>query len=98
MLPIQFLAMKKPSPRQYQPIWEKIKATTPGDEVVIRVHASATKTLVQGVRKEKSKENAIRRQLGMTSDSQLLNQVVPDPQHAGFELVKFKLSWSYRDI
>lgn len=84
--------------RQYQAIWNKIKSQGSDSETLVQVHADAAKRVIQAVRKEKSMENAIRSQLGELSDGKLLAAVVPDKRRAGFVIIHFKLTWSYRDI
>jgi hypothetical protein len=80
--------------RKYQPIWEAIKKADVGTEVPIKCHGTAVNTLRQAVLKEKSRETAARRRLGMRFAGNLEIRVVTEGVvPTGYALVYFKLSW-----
>lgn len=90
--------MKARRLREYEPIWNTIKSRPAGEVTAVRIHKNAVKTLIQAVRKEKAYENALRVQLGMTSDGKLDAAVSVDKTDPNFHIVKFTLQWSYRDL
>lgn len=78
--------------RKYDPIWERIKAVKVGEEVPVKVHATAAKTLRHGVWDAKSRETAIKKQLGMPSAGKLkIREVAAVP--SGYVILFFKLEW-----
>lgn len=84
--------MQPAKPRQYQSIWEAIKAAPVGKEVPVKCHATASKTLRQAVLKEKSMETASRKQLGMRYAGKLEIREAPAVPH-GYVILFFKLQW-----
>lgn len=73
--------------RKYNPIWEQLKKKK---ETVVKCRHSAHKTLIQGVMKEKSRENAPRMQLDLPSYGKMSYDVV---KLAGdWAIVTFKLA------
>jgi len=79
-------------PRQYQPIWNAIKTAPVGEEVQVKIHGTASKTLRQAVLKEKSIETAARKKLGMRFAGKLEIRELPCYPN-GYVIVFFKLSW-----
>lgn len=60
-------------PRKYEKIWAMIKANTSDKPVIVKVKAGPfQKTLIQAVKKEKTKENAPRKQVGATYHGELI--------------------------
>lgn len=84
--------MQPTKPRQYQSIWEAIKAAPVGKEVPVKCHATASKTVRQAVLKEKSRETASRKQLGMRYAGKLEIREEPAVPN-GYVILFFKLSW-----
>ena len=84
-------------PRKYQPIWDRIKAVKVGEEVPIKVHETAVKTLKAAVFKEKSIETASKKRLGMPFAGNLeLRLELPTAENkikVGWVIIYFKLSW-----
>lgn len=78
--------------RQYQPIWEAIKVAPVGKETPVKCHATASRTLKQAVFKEKSRETASRRALGMRFAGKLEVREEPAKPH-GYVVVFFRLQW-----
>lgn len=84
--------------RQYQAIWEAIKAKQPGEPVDIRCHPSAVKTIIQAVKKEKNRDVGIKNKLGMLTAGPLSIAHNPefDPaskKPTGKIIISFKLQW-----
>jgi hypothetical protein len=79
-------------PRKYKKIWDAIKQVKVGQEVPVRVHKTAAKTLRQAVLKEKSMETAPKKQLGMRYAGKLEIREEPVP-NTDTVIVYFKLSW-----
>jgi hypothetical protein len=81
-------------PRKYESIWLAIKTAPVGEEVPVKVHGTAVRTLRQAVLKEKSMETAGRKRLGMRFAGKLEIREVTDGVHPhGYAIVYFKLSW-----
>jgi hypothetical protein len=81
-------------PRKYQPIWEAIKNADVGTEVPIKCHGTAIATLKQAVLKEKSRETAIKKAVGLPFAGPLEIRVVTAGVHPhGYAIVYFKLTW-----
>ena len=80
--------------RRYETIWQAIKDTPVGNELAVKVHGTAAKTLRQGVLKEKSAETAQRKKLGLRFAGRLeIREVTEDVQPSGYCIIYFKLSW-----
>lgn len=79
--------------RKYAPIWKAIKAAKVGEPVAVRVHESAVRTLVQAVKKEKTREVATKKKLGMRFAGNLIILQEEDTKKAGYFVVKFTLDW-----
>lgn len=60
-------------PRRYQVIWDKLKVSK---QVTVRCRPDKKDTLIQGVMKEKSKENAPRKNLDLPSYGRLEHNTV----------------------
>lgn len=54
--------------RRYQPIWDELKKK---GHATIRCKPAKIRTLVQGVKKEKSRENSINKSLGLQTWGEL---------------------------
>ena len=85
--------MQQAKPRQYQSIWEAIKKAPVGKEVPVKCHGTANKTVRQAVLKEKSRETASRKQLGMrfAGKLEIREEVAGAPN--GYVILFFRLQW-----
>lgn len=88
----------KPQPRRYQPIWEMISKLPVGEETPVRVHHTAAKTLIQAVSKEKSRETASKKQLGMRFAGKLAIRETVCPKDEEFRVIYFQLEWDGRRL
>jgi hypothetical protein len=80
--------------RKYEPIWEAIKKLPVGVELPVKVHGTAVATLKQAVLKEKSRETAARKRLGMRFAGKLeVREVTEGVTPHGYAIIYFKLSW-----
>jgi len=83
--------------RRYEQIWLTIKSKQPGEVVTIRCHPSAVKTIIQAVKKEKTREVSVKRKIGMLTAGPL--EICHNPEFdkqgkpTGMTLITFKLSW-----
>ena len=80
-------------PRQYEPIWEGIKKLPVGKELPIRIHTSSLARLKKAVLKEKSRETAARKRLGMRFAGDLEIRVETCDKDKTYSIIYFKLSW-----
>lgn len=74
--------------RIYRPVWDQIKATTKAE---LTAHQDKVATIIQGVKKIKSEENAVRRKIGLIPYSKL----VIEQEELGLERVKIKFKLLY---
>jgi hypothetical protein len=88
----------KPQPRKYAAIWDAISAAEVGKIVSVRVHETAAKTVRQAVCKEKSRETAERKRLGMFAAGKLIITETPDKKDAEFVILNFSLEWDGRRL
>lgn len=89
----------KPTPkRRYQIIWEAISTAKVGVKVPVRVHESAVATLIQAVSKEKSRETASKKQLGMRHAGKLVVDRGKEVDANGCIIVQFSLEWDGRRL
>jgi bisphosphoglycerate-dependent phosphoglycerate mutase len=79
--------------RRYGPIWRAIKAAKVGEFTQIRCHATAVRTLIQGVKKVKTEEVAQKKMLSIPTAGNLIIKQELDKKKAGFVLVSFALEW-----
>lgn len=80
--------------RRYAPIWQAIKAAKVGTEVPIKVHGTSANTLKKAVWKEKSRETATRKKIGMRYAGRLECRIVTEGVHPhGYCLLYFKLTF-----
>lgn len=89
--------------RKYQPIWEAISKAKVGDVTSVRVHETAVATLIQAVSKEKSRETAERKRLGMSFAGKLVVRQEPEKdkkteRETGWIIVRFSLEWDGRKL
>lgn len=76
--------------RKYTPIWKAIKAAKTNEEVKIKCRTAFAATLRQGVMKEKSRETAQRKKLGLPYAGKLIIRT----EAAGDAVaIYFKLDW-----
>lgn len=87
-----------PTGRRYESIWKAISAAKVGAPVQIRVHTSAARTLIQAVCKEKSRETAIKRRLGMPFAGKLIIDRPTATDDQGFVVISFSLDWDGRQL
>ena len=91
---------KTPQPiqkRKYAVIWETISATPVGQVTQVRVHKTAAATLIQAVSKEKSRETADKKRLGMPF-AEPLKVATKEVDAAGYQIVEFSLEWDGRRL
>lgn len=84
------------SQRQYESIWNAIKSADPTKPIQIRCHPNAVKTIIQAVKKEKTRECGVRGKLGMLRQGKLEivhNPEVVDGKLTGKAMITFKLQW-----
>jgi hypothetical protein len=83
--------------RKYQSIWEAIKTAPVKTGVQVKCHGTASKTLRQGVLKEKSAETAVAKRLGIAHAGKLeITEQTATP--SGYVIVTFKLQWDGRRL
>jgi hypothetical protein len=83
--------------RKYQSIWKAIKDAPLTTGVQVKCHGTASKTLRQGVLKEKSIETSIARKLGIPRAGRLeITEEEATP--SGYVIVWFKLQWDGRKL
>lgn len=85
-------------PRKYYPIWEAISKAKVGEAVPVRVHRTAVDTLIQAVSKEKSRETATKKKLGMRFAGKLVIAKQIDEKDPEFVIVRFSLEWDGRRL
>jgi len=78
--------------RKYESIWTAIKAVDVGKEVGVKCHATAVTTLIHAVEKEKSRETAIRKKLGLRYAGKMRERT-EEAQPSGYVIVFFKLEF-----
>ena len=80
--------------RQYESIWIAIKALPVGEELAVRVHATAAKRVIQAVKLEKTKEVSLKKKVGMMRQGPLVIRQEADrkgsSEHA---TLCFSLAW-----
>jgi hypothetical protein len=84
--------------RRYEAIWLAIKSKQPGEVVDVRCHPSAVKTIIQAVKKEKTKDVAVKKKIGMLCAGPMVitNNPEFDPvskKPTGLIIISFKLQW-----
>lgn len=82
--------------RQYQIIWNTIKAKQPGEITHVKVHTSAVERLIQAVKKEKSAEVAVKKKIGMLTAGPLKivhNPEIVNKKVTDYSIVEFSLTW-----
>jgi hypothetical protein len=80
--------------RRYEAIWQAIKAAKVGTEVPVKVHGTAAKTLRSGVWKEKSRETATRKKVGLPYAGRLVIREVTEGVHPhGYCILYFKVEF-----
>lgn len=87
--------------RQYQRIWLAIKKLPAKQELAVRTHRTAEKRLIQAVKLEKTKEVAVKKQVGMLTAGPLVIRVSEDDsskKHPDFVIVYFSLKWDYSNL
>ena len=86
--------------RQYESIWLQIKTVPTKQEVAVRVHCDASKTLIQAVKLEKTKQVAVKKRLGILTQGHLNIRVTEDTQKkcADFCIIYFSLKWDYSKL
>ena len=85
------------SVRRYFVIWDAISKAPVGKKVSVRAHQSAAATLIQAVSKEKSRETAEKKKLGMPFAGKLvIEREAPDV--AGYVTIHFSLEWDGRRL
>ena len=83
--------------RKYQSIWKAIKEAPVAIGVQVKCHGTASKTLRQGVLKEKSIETSVTKKLGLPHAGRLeITEEVATP--SGYVIVLFKLQWDGRRL
>lgn len=83
--------------RRYQSIWAAISTANVGAPVIVTVHYSAVKTLRQAVSKEKSRETAIKRKLGLPFAGKLIVKE-SEPDSSGRVKIEFRLDYDNRRL
>lgn len=81
--------------RQYTPIWEKIKKAKRNEVVMVRCHEQSAARVIQAVRKEKSREVALKKKLGMKYPSPLIVVKKVDPDRKDSCILEFSLSYNW---
>lgn len=87
----------KQQERMYESIWKQLKAVDVGIPVAVKIHASASRRLIQAVKKEKTIETAQKKKLGMRfagkMDIDICACEVTDKDFKTHVIVKFTLTW-----
>lgn len=86
--------------RQYESIWQRIKEVPTKEEVAVRVPIEASKTLIQAVKLEKTKQVAIKKKLGILTQGNLQIRVTEDTikNCDDFCIIYFSLKWDYSKL
>lgn len=84
--------------RRYEAIWLSIKSKQPGEPTDVRCHPSAVKTIIQAVKKEKTKDVAVKKKIGMlcAGPMEIIHNPEFDPvtrKATGLVIITFKLTW-----
>ena len=79
--------------RQYESIWLAIKAAETESPVLIRVHHTAERRLIQAVKLEKTKEVAVKKQLGLPRQGRLGISSKVCEKSPDFRIISFHLRW-----
>ena len=79
--------------RQYESIWLAIKAAETESPVLIRVHHTAERRLIQAVKLEKTKEVAVKKQLGLPRQGRLGISSKVGEKNPDFRIISFHLRW-----
>lgn len=84
--------------RLYLPIYEAIVALPVGKELEVRIPVDSVDTVVQGVKREKSRINAGKKQVGMPYVGPLKIRKVADPATPKTINVFFSVIWDANKI
>lgn len=81
--------------RQYERIWLEIKELPVKKELPVRIHATATRRLIQAVKLEKTKDVAVKKKLELPRPGRMKIRVAPDTvkKDSSFVIVYFSLEW-----
>jgi hypothetical protein len=84
----------------YQKIWLAIKALPDSKELAVRTHRTAEKRVIQAVKLEKTKEVAVKKQVGMLTQGPLVIRVGADSvkSDSDFVVIYFSLKWDYSKL
>ncbi len=84
--------------RMYSSIWQAIRAADVGTHTLVRVHTSSVERVIQAVRKEKSRETAVKRGIGMLRPGPMdvthNPEVVDGKVNPDYSIIKFSLQWN----
>lgn len=76
--------------RKYEPIWNALRDK---QTATVTCHETAQATLVQAVKKEKSRQNTLRKRLGMPAFGEL-NWTSSKASRQGFVKIVFTIAYS----
>lgn len=82
----------------YSKLWKLIDAAETGAEIPVRCQAEAARRIIQAVRKEKTKNVALRKKLGMLRQGPLKSRIVVDTTDAQQVTIYFSLEWDGRKL
>ena len=82
----------------YSKLWKIIDAAETGAEIPVSCQTDAVKRIIQAVRKEKTKNVALRKKLGMLRQGPLKSRVVQDETDSTKSTIYFSLEWDGRKL
>lgn len=89
---------QQPIQRRYEPVWKQLSETPVGQFVKVRVHESAAVTFRQAISKEKSRETAEKKKLGMRFAGKMVITSEAEEGNPGYLIFTLSLEWDGRRL